>query len=930
MFNNNFEYKVHNKEVDADGNYLILDLTIQTKRITLCNIYGPNTDSPAFFNKISDIITVFSNANIIICGDFNLVQDIHLDYFNYVNINNPKARDRVLQIKEEIGLIDPFRENNFAVKRYTWRKRNPLKQARLDFFLISENFSSDIKSCDIDSSYRSDHSPIKLCLKFDNFVKGKGLWKFNNSLLYDIEYVKQINKKINEVISQYALPIYNFDNLDNIPIDSLQLTINDQLFLDVLLMEIRGKTISYASHKKKIQNQAENNLRFEISLLENQTNDTNNNELETKKQELEKIRISKIKGSMVRSRALWISEGEKPSKYFFGLESRNYVNKIISKVENCNGDIITDQGKILDETKNFYANLYSEKITLDEFDFREEFKNYDIPKLTFEESEKLEGLISLDEATRALHSMKNNKSPGSDGFSTEFFKMFWNKLGYFVIRSLNFGYLHGELSSTQKEGIVTCIPKENKPKQFLKNWRPITLLNTIYKIGSTAIANRMKTVLDKLISKEQTGFMTGRYIGENTRLIYDLLQYTENKNIPGLLLFIDFEKAFDSVSWKFINKVLNFFNFGNSFQQWINTLYSNIKSRVVMGGHLSNYFIPKRGCRQGDPISPYIFILCAEILSIKIKNEPKIRGIKVDRFEFKISQYADDTSIILDGKEESLNTALKTLKWFENISGLKINFDKTQVIWIGSKKYSKDKLCKQWGLQWGKHDFKLLGIDFDVDLDSLCEINYKNKMNKIKSILKCWEKRNITQIGRIVIIKSLIISQFNHLFISIPNPSHNILKELNHSIFKFIWNNKNDKVKREVMTLDFDDGGLNMIDLKTYIHSLKLTWIRRILNTEGIWQNLLLQQFNLNNIINYGVEYLNIIISKQSNKFWKDALMAWQEMQKKENLYLKNLELTPLWYNNNIKIDNKYVNYKHWQEKNIFNINDIIKNDGNF
>ena len=131
---------------------------------------------------------------------------------------------------------------------------------------------------------------------------------------------------------------------------------------------------------------------------------------------------------------------------------------------------------------------------------------------------------------------------------------------------MNFGYVNGELSNTQKEGIITCIPKENKPKHLLKNWRPITLLNTVYKIGSGSIANRLKSTLDKLISKEQTGFIPGRYIGENIRLIYDLLQYTEENQIPGLLLFIDFEKAFDSVSWKFIQKVLKFFNFGPSIK----------------------------------------------------------------------------------------------------------------------------------------------------------------------------------------------------------------------------------------------------------------------------------------------------------------------------------------------------------------------------
>lgn len=127
-------------------------------------------------------------------------------------------------------------------------------------------------------------------------------------------------------------------------------------------------------------------------------------------------------------------------------------------------------------------------------------------------------------------------------------KIFWNKIGSFVVRSLNYGYKVGELSSTQKQGIITYIPKEGKSKFSLGNWRPISLLNVIYKIGSGCIASRIKTVLNKIISNDQTGFISGRYIGENIRLIYDLMNYTENNYIPGVLDMIDFEKAFDSVA----------------------------------------------------------------------------------------------------------------------------------------------------------------------------------------------------------------------------------------------------------------------------------------------------------------------------------------------------------------------------------------------
>ena len=103
---------------------------------------------------------------------------------------------------------------------------------------------------------------------------------------------------------------------------------------------------------------------------------------------------------------------------------------------------------------------------------------------------------------------------------------------------------------TQKQGVITCLPKPNKSRHYLKNWRPISLLNVVYKLASSVISNRLKTVLDKLINQDQKGFIAGRFIGENVRLIYDVLFETKNQDIPGMILSIDFEKAFDTVSWK--------------------------------------------------------------------------------------------------------------------------------------------------------------------------------------------------------------------------------------------------------------------------------------------------------------------------------------------------------------------------------------------
>ena len=337
------------------------------------------------------------------------------------------------------------------------------------------------------------------------------------------------------------------------------------------------------------------------------------------------------------------------------------------------------------------------------------------------------------------------------------------------------------------------------------------------------------------------------------------MQYTETNDIPGLLLMIDFEKAFDTVSWKFIDKTLAFFNFGPSFRKWISVFQQNISSSVTQAGHLSNFFKLGRGCRQGDPISSYIFLLCIEILAVKLKNNQKIKGIQIDGTDYLLSQYADDTLIILDGSEKSLRETIKELNNFYNISGLKINVSKTQLVWIGSKKYSSTKLCEDMNFQW-LHKFKLLGIDFDVDLSNIPKLNYDKKLVKIKHIISQWNKRHITPIGRITLIKSLLISQLNHLFISLPSPSNAFIKNLNEIIYNFMWQSKVDKLKRKQVIQSYINGGLKMIDINNYILGLKSSWIRRILNSpETKWKILLDKIVSIETLIKTGSEYINIV-----------------------------------------------------------------------
>ena len=213
--------------------------------------------------------------------------------------------------------------------------------------------------------------------------------------------------------------------------------------------------------------------------------------------------------------------------------------------------------------------------------------------------------------------------------------------------------------------------------------------------------------------------------------------------------------------------------------------YCSIESCVLNNGCASSYFTAERGIREGCPLSPYIFILCAEVLANKIRENKDIKGITVRGNEIKIRQYTDDTTMILDGSKKSFTSALLGLGLLGEISGLRLNSKNTEILWIGACTGRQDKLCPEKDLKWVTDKLKALGVWISSDTMVSMEANYKEQLLKIRNCLSCWEYRRLSLLGKIVVLKSLIASQLVYVLSPLPT-KHAFLDEINNMFYGFL------------------------------------------------------------------------------------------------------------------------------------------------
>jgi exonuclease III len=922
IVNNNSPHKILEEKHDKEGRWTVTLLSIKEIEIVLANYYGPNEDNTTTLNEMMEEITKINTNNIILTGDFNLVLDLNKDKFGGRKQTNEKCRKALLEHMENYNLTDIWRVHHPHERKYTWiSNTTPKIMCRLDFQLISDNLQGHYINSDIVPGYRSDHSCTTLTLEIHNNIRGRGFWKFNNLLTQEKELFQEIDKTVRETTEENA-------------------GTDPTLLWDTIKCKIRGKCIIKAIELKRRKNEKmeklNNNLHHNEELLQNLII-SNTTKEEIKEQEniinsiktdIDRIIADTTRGAALRSKTLWHEEGDKSSKLFLNLEKAKGELKTIKKLIKPDGTTTTDNNEILKLQEEFYNNLYKKqpKTETNQQQTAEEKAMWELdgPKLDKEANEEMIGELTENEIWEIIKESPTNKSPGTDGLTNEFYKTYWSIIKKPLMNSLRYGLQTGELGISQRRGIISLIPKPQKNLDELKNWRPITLLNNDYKYLTKAIGKRISKQLPKIISNDQGGFVKGRYIGCNIQRIVTTMRTCEEQQINGLMTNIDFEKAFDTLDWQHLHKVMEYLNFPEQIINWTETIYNNIETCITNNGHISQFIKPQRGVRQGCPLSPYLFIIAMEVMNRWLKNVMEGYELKDnDGNNFLINQFADDTSIMLNNNRGAIRQLFKHLQTYGKISGLRINIEKTEIITLGT--ISETDVPKE-HRKYIKNKVKYLGAVITRDEKETTTLNTEEAMKKIDQLINTWKHRRMPISGKIAIIKSLLIPQLTYYLSIMTSPNKDKIKEINRKLYNFIYNGKSEKIKREIIIGDYNDGGYKMIDLESFIKGIKLRWMERLLNTEGVWKTYIENKCktDIRLLLNSNIKEIDLPFEFPKNNMWKEIWEIWCKENFKEPDTINEILNQQIWYNSNIRIGNKPVFWKHWKAIDINWVADLV------
>ncbi|KAJ9673635.1 hypothetical protein PVL29_023281 [Vitis rotundifolia] len=533
------------------------------------------------------------------------------------------------------------------------------------------------------------------------------------------------------------------------------------------------------------------------------------------------------------SRELWLKEGDRNTGFFHRMANAHRRNNSLDRIK-INGVWMTEDQEMREGIVSSFQQQLSE-----ERGWRAEIEGLQFNCLNSREAEDLELPFTEEEIYCALMELNGDKAPGPDGFTLAFWQDCWDFLKVEIVDMFKEFYEQRSFVKSLNTTFLTLIPKKGGAED-LGDFRPISLLGGLYKLMAKVLANRLKKVLDKLVSEDQNAFVRGRQILDASLIANEVVDYWKKLKEKGLICKLDIEKAYDSINWSFLMKVLSKMGFGVRWRDWIWWCISTARFSILINGVPAGFFSNTKGLRQGDPLSPYLFVLGMEVFSILIRRAVEggflsgccLRGRGGGEMMVTHLLFADDTIIFCEAKQEQVTNLSWILAWFEASSGLRINLAKSALIPVGEVA-EIEEMAVELGCKVGSLPTTYLGLPLGAHHKATSM--WDGVEERMRRRLAQWKRHYISKGGRITLIKSTLASMPTYQ-LSLFRMPKNVAKRLERIQRDFLWGG--------VVCTHKEKGGLGIRRIDMLNKALLGKWVWRFASeNDNLWKKVIGEKY---------------------------------------------------------------------------------------
>ena len=782
-------------------------------------VYGPNNrgDRYAVFEDLKNTVLGINKPTLLL-GDFNVI--LH----SWERMGVARCDRSTREFSEwirDLGLIDiPLQGLKF-----TWRRNE--SRSKLDRGLCCNNWITKFPKLTMMGLRRScsDHNPILLKLE------DSSNWGPKPFRSYDAWF---LHPKFRSFICNEWI---------NIP----QVPLNEKLKI------LKGPLKAWSK-------QHFDQLDIRIRDLESAIHQLEQMSDQRPLSDIEKARLvaaqSTLQSYLIRRERIW---RQKARTYGFKMKDHNtkffHASTLFRRKKNeilkikINGRCIQGISNLKAGIRHFFSQQFIQE-ELPSFDFDLEQHT----RISDQQSILLESYPSREEVKNAVWACGVDKAPGYDGFNFKFLRQMWETIKE-EIYDFVLSFFNNELSmSNINIAWVTLIPKTDNPTS-IDEYRPISMVGALYKIISKLLSIRLKEVMSPLVDESQSAFLMKRQILDSVLIANESLRWLKKKKIPGTMIKLDFQKAYDSVNWAFLELAMVKLGFGRKWIGWIMNCVTSASMSILLNGTPLKPFKMGKGLRQGDPLSPYLFILVSEMLVHflkKAKDMNLIEDVPIGKNKVRLQhlQFADDTLIFAPKNPVCIKNYFRILDVFAVMSGLHLNYSKSSFIsWnAGDHLWAKD-IARSFGCLHCKCPVKYLGLPLGNSMKRASA--WKPVVDKIQNRLNTWKARILSRAGRLTLIKS-VLNSLPLYYMSMFKMPRSIAQKIVKIQRNFFWGGGNGEIKGFPMVkwssieLPKALGGLGVGNImhKNLILLFKWWW-RYSESNNDLWKRILMSVYEI-------------------------------------------------------------------------------------